>query len=49
MAATSNHQNTSNERRQPRQPLDPCQRMLRFGPIQPMHQQRSLLFRLLFD
>ena len=29
-------------------PMDPCQRLLRFGPIQPMPQARSLLHRLLF-
>jgi hypothetical protein len=28
--------------------MDPCQRHMRFGPVQPMQDQPSLLHRLLF-
>lgn len=33
---------------QPRTPLDPCRRMTRFGPVQPMPRAKSLLHWLLF-
>ncbi|MBU6269343.1 MAG: hypothetical protein KGN34_17490 [Sphingomonadales bacterium] len=33
---------------QPNAPLDPCRRLSRFGPVQPMPQPRTLLQRLLF-